>query len=89
TVKMAETIKRQIQSGGRITIPKEWREEYGLKQGTKVKMRRVNSKIEIEVPTQLTSLYGLVKTEEPCDTPKRKAREHITKTIKRKLQEDH
>ena len=87
--KMAETRERQIQSGGRITIPKDWREEYGLKQGTSIRMRRVDNKIEIEVPTKLSSLYGLVETKEPCDTPKMKAREHMTKTVKDKLKGNH
>jgi len=74
-VKM-EAEEREIQRGGRVTIPKRLREKYGLKEGTVVRFRARGDIIEIKPPSQLSSLIGLVDETSPSDDPKREAREH-------------
>ncbi len=68
--------EREIQQGGRVTIPKEIRDRFGLVEGTVVKISTRGGRIEIEPPTKLTSLLGLVKTDDASDDPKGEARKH-------------
>jgi AbrB family looped-hinge helix DNA binding protein len=68
--------EREIQQGGRVTIPKEIREKFGLVEGTVVKISTRGGKIEIEPPARLSKLLGLVKTDRPSDDPKSEARKY-------------
>lgn len=68
--------EREIQQGGRVTIPKEIREKFGLVEGTVVKISTRGGIIEIEPPAKLSNLLGLAKTGNPSDDPKREARKH-------------
>ncbi len=68
--------ERGIQRGGRVTIPKSLREKYGLEEGTIIKFRSKGDKIEIEPPTRLSRLIGLIKTDQPSDDPKAEARRY-------------
>ena len=68
--------EREIQQGGRITIPKDIREKYGLVEGTVVKITTRDGKIEIEPPTRLSKLIGLAKTINPSNDPKKEARKY-------------
>jgi len=83
---VVEVEEREIQRGGRLTIPKDWRERYGLVEGSRVRIRAFSDRIEIEVPAKLSSLYGLAGADEPCDDPKRKAREHVREMLRRELE---
>lgn len=85
-VKVAEIEEREIQRGGRVTIPKDWRDRHGLVEGTRIRIRDLGDRIEIEAPARLSSLYGLAETAEPCDDPKRKAREHVAEKLRRELE---
>ncbi|MCW4050822.1 MAG: AbrB/MazE/SpoVT family DNA-binding domain-containing protein [Candidatus Bathyarchaeota archaeon] len=76
---MAE--EREIQRGGRVTIPKSLRDRYGLVEGTMVRIRGDEDRILIEVPTRLSSLVGYIGAQEPSDDPKRTAREHARKQL--------
>ena len=73
---MLDVEEREIQRGGRVTIPKSLREKYGLEEGTIIKFRSKGDKIEIEPPMQLSRLIGLIKTDQPSDDPKAEARRY-------------
>jgi len=75
--------EREIQRGGRVTIPKSLRERYGLEEGTVVRFRAKKDKIEIEPPKKLTDLAGLLRDGTPCDDPKRVAREYMRSQLKK------
>ena len=84
-VKM-ESEEREIQRGGRVTIPKRLREKYGLKEGTVVRFRAKGDRIEIEPPKYLTNLIGLVDEATPSDDPKREAREYTRSRLLREVE---
>jgi len=69
--------EREIQQGGRVTIPKEIREKFGLVEGTVVKISVKGNVIEIEPPSMLSNLLGLVKTDNPSEDPKSEARKYM------------
>jgi AbrB family looped-hinge helix DNA binding protein len=69
--------EREVQRGGRVTIPKEIRDKFGLVEGTVVRISVKGNVIEIEPPSMLHNLLGLVKTDNPSDDPKREAREYL------------
>ena len=81
-----EVEEREIQRGGRVTIPKSIREKFGLKEGTVVKFRTRGDKIEIEPPMLLTDLIGLVEEGSPSDDPKRVAREYARARFEREVE---
>jgi len=81
-----EVEEREIQRGGRVTIPKSIREKFGLKEGTVVKVRAKGDRIEIEPPTLLTDLMGLVGEGSPSDDPKRGAREYARARFEREVE---
>ena len=70
---------------GRIVLPKEVREQYGVEEGSQLIIRRRQGEIVLipvksyERPTE--ALYGSIETEAPMDEPKRIAREHIRKKL--------
>jgi AbrB family looped-hinge helix DNA binding protein len=68
--------KREIQQGGRVTIPKEIREKLGLVEGIMVKISTRDGMIMIEPPAKLNSLLGISKTGTPSNDPKSEARTH-------------
>jgi AbrB family looped-hinge helix DNA binding protein len=78
-----EVEEREVQRGGRVTIPKTIRDKYGLVEGTKVRIKDKENQIIIEVPTKLTKLYGLIPKSSPTDNPKQVAREQMRKSLKR------
>jgi AbrB family looped-hinge helix DNA binding protein len=74
-----EVEEREIQGGGRVTIPKSLREKFGLKEGTVVRISVKDGSIILEPPKRLASLSGLIQTDEPSDDPKAVAREYMKK----------
>lgn len=70
---------------GRIVLPKEVRDRYGVREGFRLIVRDFEGQICLvpvntyEKPTE--ALYGAVKVEKPIDEPKRVAREYIRKKI--------
>ena len=78
--------EREIQQGGRLTIPKEIREKFGLVEGTVVKITTRDGIIEIEPPARLSNLLGLVKTDSPSDDPKGLAREHLKSRLSKEVE---
>lgn len=78
--------EREIQQGGRITIPQKIRKKFGLVEGTIVKISAREGKIEIEPPTRLSNLIGLAKTKNPSDNPKREARAYQRKKLLREVE---
>ena len=78
--------EREIQRGGRVTISKRLRDKYGLMEGTVVRFRDRGDRIEIEPPTLLTDLIGLVEDNSPSDDPKREAREYTWNRLLREVE---
>ena len=80
-----------IQMGkyGRLVIPKEMREKYGVKEGSRFIIREYKGQIILipvtiyEKPTE--ALHGSIKLETLVDEPKEVARKYIRK----KLAEEH
>ena len=70
---------------GRIVLPKEVRDKYGVREGFRLIVMDFNGQICLvpvntyEKPTE--ALYGAVKLEKPVDEPTRVARECIRKKL--------
>lgn len=66
---------------GRIVLPKEIRDKYGVSERSRFIIREREGEIVLlpvrryERPTE--ALYGSVELEQPVDEPKRVAREHL------------
>jgi len=70
---------------GRIILPKDLREKYSVKEGSKLILRGIEGRIILvpvetyEKPTD--ALYGSIRLEKPLDEPKDVARAHIRKKL--------
>lgn len=70
---------------GRIVLPKQLREKYGVHEGFRLIVTEFMGRICLvpvktwERPTE--ALYGAVKVENPVDEPKRFAREFMRKKL--------
>ena len=84
-VKNNEMVNRELQVGGRLTLPVHWRQDMGLKIGSELTMKKVDHKIIIEPPIKLTTLRGITKTKKPSKNPKKEAREWMNKQIEMEL----
>ncbi|NCN39102.1 MAG: hypothetical protein COY38_01455 [Candidatus Aenigmarchaeota archaeon CG_4_10_14_0_8_um_filter_37_24] len=84
-VKDIEVINRELQIGGRITLPIEWRREMELRVGSEVIMSKIDHKIIIEPPLKITSLRGAGKTKKPSKDPKREARDYMVGKLMKEL----
>jgi AbrB family looped-hinge helix DNA binding protein len=75
---------------GRIILPKQFRDKYGVHEGARLIVTEFNGSICLvpvkiyEKPTE--ALYGAVKLEKPVDEPKHLAREYIRKKLTEDLQ---
>lgn len=75
---------------GRIVLPKQVREKYGVKEGFRLIVVDFKEQIFLvpvksyEKPTE--ALYGCVRLKEPVEEPKRMAREHIRRKLVEELQ---
>ena len=71
----------EIGKDGRIVLPKEIRERYGVAEKTRLIIRERGAEIVLtpvrtyDSPTE--ALFGSVKVTEPVDDPKGLARSHI------------
>ena len=70
---------------GRIVLPKEIREKYGVGERSRLIIRQREGEIVLipvrryEKPTE--ALYGSVKLERPIEEPKQVAREHVRRKL--------
>jgi AbrB family looped-hinge helix DNA binding protein len=70
---------------GRIVLPKELRDKYGVKEGSRLIIRDYKGQIILlpvttyENPTE--ALHGSVKAEFPIEEPKEVARKHVRKKL--------
>lgn len=70
---------------GRIVLPKEIREKYGVGEKSRLIIREREGEIVLipvrryDRPTE--ALYGSVKLEEPVEEPKQVAREYIRRKL--------
>lgn len=70
---------------GRIVLPKEIRERYGLGENSRLIIRERGGALILipvrryERPTE--ALYGSVELERPIDEPKKVAREHVRRKL--------
>jgi AbrB family looped-hinge helix DNA binding protein len=75
---------------GRIVLPKEVRDKYGVREGFRLIIMDFNGQICLvpvntyEKPTE--ALYGAIELEKPVDEPTRVAREYIRKKLLDDLQ---
>lgn len=69
--------KRRVSEGGRIVLPKEIREKFGVKKGEDVKIEVEGKKIVLKPESveedPVEKLYGSTQTE-PEQSPKKEAR---------------
>ena len=84
-VKNIKMVNRELQIGGRITLPIDWRRDMGLNIGSDVIMKKVGQKIIIEPPVKITSLRGTGKTRNPSKNPKKEAREYMMEKFMKEL----
>jgi len=70
---------------GRIILPKDLREKYGVEEGSRLILRGIKGRIILvpvktyEKPTD--ALYGSIRLEKPLEEPKDVARSHIRKKL--------
>jgi len=70
---------------GRVVLPKNLREKYGVEEGSRLIMREVKGQIILfpvktyKKPTE--ALFGSVKLEGPVEEPKDMARTYIRKKL--------
>jgi len=70
---------------GRIVLPKQVRQKYGMHEGIRLIIREFRGGICLvpvktyENPTE--ALYGSVKVEKPINDPKQLAAEHVRKQL--------
>jgi len=75
---------------GRIVLPKQLREKYGVREGFRLIVVDFKGQIVLvpvkryERPTE--ALYGCVRLGKPVEEPKRVAREYIQKKLIEELQ---
>jgi len=75
---------------GRIVLPKQIRQKYGMHEGIRLIITEAMEGICLvpvetyEKPTE--ALYGSVKTDKHIDEPKRIAREHVRKKLAEEFQ---
>ncbi len=80
----------EIRKYGRIVLPKELRDKYGVKEGSRLIIRDHRGQIILlpvttyEKPTE--ALHGSVKVEPPIENPKEEARTHIRKKLIEELE---
>ena len=79
----------EIGKYGRIVLPKELRDKYGVREGSRLIIRDYKGQIVLipvttyEKPTE--ALHGSVKVEPPIEEPKDVARAHIRKRLVEEL----
>ena len=84
-----EALSVEIGKYGRLVLPKELRDKYGVKEGSRLIIRDYKGQIILlpvtnyEKPTE--ALHGSIKAEHPIKEPKELARTHVRK----KLLEEH
>jgi AbrB family looped-hinge helix DNA binding protein len=82
---MAET---KVSAGGRIVIPKDVREMFGLEVGEEIVVdvegRRIILRPKKIVEDPVERLYGSVKVK-PEASPKKVAREWVTREVEREI----
>jgi AbrB family looped-hinge helix DNA binding protein len=80
----------KVDKYGRIVLPKQLREKYGVQEGFRLIVMEFMGRICLvpvktyEKPTE--ALYGCVRLEKPIEEPKRVAREYIRKKLTEGLQ---
>lgn len=80
----------EIGKYGRIVLPKEIRNKYGVKEGSRLIIRDYRGQIILlpvttyEKPTE--ALHGSVKVETPIEEPKEVARTHLKKKLIEELE---
>ncbi len=79
------SLSVEIGKYGRIVLPKELRDKYGVKEGSRLIIRDHRGQIILlpvttyEKPTE--ALHGSIKVEAPIEEPKQIARAHIRKRL--------
>ena len=78
-------LEVEVGKYGRIVLPKQIREKYGVREGFRLIVLDFRGQICLvpvstyDKPTD--ALYGSVKVDKPIDEPKRVAREYVRKKL--------
>lgn len=78
-------VSVEIGKYGRIVLPKELRDRYGLREGSRLIIREHGGQMVLipvmtyEGPTE--ALHGSIRVEPPIEEPKEVARAHIRKRL--------
>ena len=79
------SVSVELGKYGRIVLPKEIREKYGVGERSRLIIREREGEIVLipvrryESPTE--ALYGSVNLEEPVEEPKQVAREYVRRKL--------
>jgi AbrB family looped-hinge helix DNA binding protein len=79
------SLSVEVGKYGRIVLPKEIRERYGMGENSRLIIRERGGALILipvrryERPTE--ALYGSVELERPIDEPKKVAREHVRRKL--------
>jgi len=79
------SVSVEVGKYGRIVLPKELREKYGVSERSRLIIREREGEIVLlpvrryERPTD--ALYRSIELEQPVDEPKRVAREHLRRKL--------
>ncbi|MCW4048877.1 MAG: AbrB/MazE/SpoVT family DNA-binding domain-containing protein [Candidatus Bathyarchaeota archaeon] len=81
---MANTV--EMGKSGRIVLPKETREKYGLTEKSRMIIRERGDEIVL-IPVKryqnpTAALYGSIHLDKPVDDPKQAARRHIRERLR-------
>ncbi len=82
-------LEVEVGKYGRIVLPKQIREKYGVREGFRLIVSDFKGQICLvpvntyEKPTE--ALYGSIKVEKPIEEPKLAAREYIRRKLKDEL----
>ena len=79
------SVSVEVGRYGRIVLPKEIREKYGVSERSRLIIREREGEIVLipvrryEGPTE--ALYGSIRLDEPIDEPKQVARKHVRRKL--------
>lgn len=78
-------VSVEVGKYGRIVLPKEIRERYGVDENSRLIIREREGEIALipvkryERPTE--TLYNSIRLKQPVDEPKKVAREHLRRKL--------
>ncbi|KPV62692.1 MAG: SpoVT / AbrB like domain protein [Candidatus Bathyarchaeota archaeon BA1] len=87
---VGDVVSVEIGKYGRVVLPKELRDKYGVREGSRLIVRDCRGQIVLlpvrtyERPTE--ALHGSVRVEPPIEEPKDVARAHVRRRLVEELE---